>query len=292
MTAIEATQLREQALRAIDADRTPGYHFAGHLLGVQWIEVSRDRARLLLPDAPQCRSASGAVDITALSLFADTTLSTAARRDVVPGARLGTIYLQMQFTDAQVFGDVVADTTLFGLGRHTARRHAFTQAALYASGKAFCTANAEFLSLDAPPGAVLAPLPWQHAGLSPAKLADESTLSPREAKVLQAVDDAIAHGSGKRAFIDALWHGVPAADPAGGMRRVTIGPHMSNRVGHVQGGILAGIAVATARAMQSRDPWRYRTCRRGTSALAAAKCFTHGHARCTRGAAWPSSAQK
>lgn len=246
-TASDATQLREHALRAIDADRTPGYHFAGHFLDVRWLDVTRDGARLLLPDASQCRSAGGAIDVTALSLFVDTSLSTVARRDTVPGARLGTIYLQMQFTDEQVFGDVVAETTLFGLGHHAPRRHAFTEATLSAGGKPFCRASGEFLSLEAPPGTVLAPLPWQRDVPPAAHTADESTLSSRERQIMQAIDGAIARRDGEEAFIDRLWHGAPASGPAGATRRVVIGPHMSNRVGHVQGGILAGIAVATAR---------------------------------------------
>ena len=76
----------------------------------------------------------------------------------------------------------------------------------------------------------------------------EGTLEPHERAILKACDDALARASPHAAFVQHFWGALPRRTAYGASSRIAIGPHLSNRVGHVQGGILFGIAANTARA--------------------------------------------
>ena len=72
--------------------------------------------------------------------------------------------------------------------------------------------------------------------------------TPQERAILRACDAALAKASPQASFIQHLWGGVPRRTAHGASNRVAIGPHIGNRVGHVQGGALLGLAATTARA--------------------------------------------
>lgn len=68
-----------------------------------------------------------------------------------------------------------------------------------------------------------------------------------ERAILRAYDKALAGTKPGASFIQQFWggsatrHGTAVAS-----RHLLIGPHIGNRVGHVQGGIVLGMAAATA----------------------------------------------
>ena len=119
-------------------------------------------------------------------------------------------------------------------------------AELAGDGGPVCLALAAFAALDPPPGVALAPLPWQ----LPAPPAIEA-LSPRalaagEQPVLKACDKALRKAARAGSFIEHFWGAAPARLPDGARARFAVGPHLTNRVGHVQGGISVGAAARTA----------------------------------------------
>ena len=240
--------IRARVLRAIAGNRIAGLHFPGHFLAIEWREVASGIARLSLVDGPHCRDANGTVNIVALGILVDNALAASARAGTPPGARLGTIHLQLQLTGAPVTGDLSAESRLLGRTEGATLRQSMSAATFLANGKSICHASGEFVLLDAPAGVTLAPLPWERKEPTHILPVDAGELEPHEQAILKACDAALANASPRASFIQHFWGGVPRRTAHGASNCVAIGPHIGNRVGHVQGGILFGIAAANARA--------------------------------------------
>ena len=238
--------IRARALRAIVANRVPGLHFPSHFLRIEWPEVAGDTARLTLADGPHCCDADGTVNISALGILADHALATPARVHAAPGARLATIHMHLQFTGTPVAGNLRAESRLLGRGEGAALRQSLSAATVYANGKPVCHARGEYVLLAPPPGVVLGPMPWERDGPPPAGPIGADDLDPHERAILKACDAALTKASPEAAFIQRLWGGIPHRTAQGARNRVAIGPHIGNRVGHVQGGILLGLAATSA----------------------------------------------
>jgi acyl-coenzyme A thioesterase PaaI-like protein len=241
-----ATAIRAQVLRGIAGNRTPGLHFPGFFLDIQWLEVAGNTARIAIADGAHSRDANGEIDVAALGILADTALATATRLFVEPGARLATIRMQIQFTGAKPTGDVVAEAHFLGFSAGSVLRQSMTTATLTANGIPICHASGEFALLDPPPGVTLAPLPWQRDEAPDNAPLAESALDARERLILKACDAALLRSSAHASFIQHFWGAAPKRTANGAGMRVAIGPHLGNRVGHVQGGISFGMAAACA----------------------------------------------
>ncbi len=240
--------IRSHVLQAIAANRIPGLHFAGHFLGLEWREVTSDTARMAMPEGPHCRDADGAMNLVALGILADNILATPTRNEAPPGARLGTIHLQLSFTGQPVTGDLDAEARLLGRSEGAALQRSLSSGTISAQGRTVCHASGEFVLLDAPPGVTLAPLPWQRKDPPRIDPVGVDELDPSERAILRACDAALAKASPQASFIQHFWGGVPRRGAQGASSRAAIGPHIGNRVGHVQGGALLGLAAANARA--------------------------------------------
>ena len=128
----------------IAGNRVAGLHFPGYFMDMAWPRVASDTVQLALADGPHCRDANGAVDIAALAILADSALATTVRTQIVPGARLATLHLQMQFTGAPATGDISAQAHLLGFSAGGALRRSLSAATLFANGKPSCHASGEF----------------------------------------------------------------------------------------------------------------------------------------------------
>ncbi len=238
--------IRAQVLRAIAANRTPGYHFPGHLLDVHWPAIARARARLALPVAPHVLDVNGNVDFAALAVFADTALGTAARLRDAHHERQATIELSLQLTGVAPAGDITASAMSRDPTPTADDHYALTEARLEAGGRPVAYAFGTFTRLHPPRGVVLAPLPWQREQASVRHAVDEGELDGREREVLERCDAALARAGGGESFIRCLWGGELVNADAAPTRRLVMGPHATNRVGHVQGGVLVAFAVTNA----------------------------------------------
>ncbi len=240
-----AAAIRAQVLRGLAGNRTPGLHFPGFFLDIKWQEIAGKAARIAIDDGPHCSDPNGEIDIAALAIIADTALATATRLLITHGARLATTRMQMQFTGAPATGEVSAEAQLLGFGAGAALHQSMTSGTLTANGKPVCYASGEFVLLNPPPGVTLAPLPWQQRPAPPAPL-DIAHLDASERSILKACDAALAKASADISFIQHFWGAVPKHVTHGTTMRVALGPHLGNRVGHVQGGISFGMAAACA----------------------------------------------
>jgi len=241
-------EIRAPVLKAIARNRVPGLHFAGHFLDIQCRKVTRESARFAIPDGPHCRDANGTVNIAVLGILADNVLAAPTRAGESPGARLGTVHLQLQFTGAPLMGDLSAESRMLGRSEGAAMQKSFSSATFYASRKPIAHGSGEFVLLDAPQGVTLAPRPWESRSAEHPRTApvDIGALEPREIAILTACDAALAKASRQAAFIQHFWGGLPRRTAQGASSRVAIGPHIGNRIGYVQGGILFGLAATNA----------------------------------------------
>jgi acyl-coenzyme A thioesterase PaaI-like protein len=240
--------IRARVLRAIAANRNPGLHFAGHFLDFEWHTVADGAAQAVLVDGPHCRDADGTMNLVALGILADHVVAAPIRTEVTHDMRLGTIHLQLQFTGASVTGNIDVSSRLLGHSECTMLRQSLSAATMNANGKPVCHASGAYAVLDSPPGVKLGPLPWEHAEPLPVVSLAADQLEPDEQSVLMACDAALTKASPRISFIQHFWGGVPRRSAQGASNRVAIGQQIGNRVGHVQGGALLGLAAINARA--------------------------------------------
>lgn len=239
----DAELIRERVLCALEAIRTPGFHFPGYFLDIHWPEVTPDRSRLLMPDGPHLQNAAGEVDLLAICVLADVAVGTAARAADRTTERLSTIHLQLQFTGAARRGDIGAEARLLGSAQGTALQQRFAAATLLARDMPIGYVTGEFVALETPSNVTLGPLPWQRGSQACDRAADEATLTDAERDVLRFCDEQLV--AGDRAFLERFWS-APPGQQADNEVRVATGVHMGNRVSHVQGGLLVGLAARVA----------------------------------------------
>jgi acyl-coenzyme A thioesterase PaaI-like protein len=82
---------------------------------------------------------------------------------------------------------------------------------------------------------------------------DSISLTADELLALQACEQAEAAATAMHPFIEHFWCGIPEADHGRARLRVAVTPHVANRIGHVQGGLLLGLAVKVANAAAPGD---------------------------------------
>jgi acyl-coenzyme A thioesterase PaaI-like protein len=76
----------------------------------------------------------------------------------------------------------------------------------------------------------------------------EDTLEAHETEVLARADRALNSTVGKRGFLRHFWGFLPETISDGARCQIDNGPHLGNRVGHMQGGLQLGMAIITAEA--------------------------------------------
>jgi acyl-coenzyme A thioesterase PaaI-like protein len=249
-----ARPIRRRLLAALAQNRAPGFHFPGYFLGLEWPRLAADQLEEAMADGPHCRSADGSVALTAFSVLLDTALASAPRLRIKRGVRQATVHLHAQFTGRPLSGRLRASARLESFTSGGAVREALSSASIRAGGKLVCRAMGSFVVLPPPRGVKLAPLPWQRKDHAPAAALSEEELEPHELAALKACDSALRRADRHHAFIEHFWSALPEAGDKGARCRVDIGPQHGNRVGHVQGGLLLGLAAVTAQAAAPRHP--------------------------------------
>jgi acyl-coenzyme A thioesterase PaaI-like protein len=253
-SAPDAEAIRQQVLLALAANRAPGFHFPGYLLGCAWPRIGEDDLEQTMLDGPQSRNVDGSTSLAAFCVMLDTALATASRLRIERGARQATVHLHAQFTGAPLRGELRAHTQMGGYTTGAAARQSLTSGTVYAGGVPVCHARGTFIVLPPPPGVNLAPLPWQRESGVPSTPLKMKDLEPDERVVLRACNSALRRADDQRAFIEHFWGALPVPTGTGSRCTVRIGLQHGNRVGHVQGGLLLGLAAITARAAAPQHP--------------------------------------
>jgi acyl-coenzyme A thioesterase PaaI-like protein len=248
--------IRRAVLAGMALDRRPGFSFTGYFLDTGWPRIAQDGVTVTMPAGPHCTDARGEVELTALLMTLDAGLATPTRLHIRPGERLATAHMHAQFSGAPARSLVTMETGFAGLTQGDAAGQLLARGSASADGATLCHGSASFVRLPPPPdGRVLAPLPWQDPGRVPPAPLTPADLDPREQTIMAACEAALADTAHLEAsFLRRFWGLLPQQVEGGAQCRTATGPHMANRVGHVQGGILVGLAAETARAAVPRHP--------------------------------------
>lgn len=238
MPPAEVRQIRERVQRALMRTRTPGFHFPGYLLDVRWEAVTPECSRLSMADGPHVRNAKGDVDLLAICVFADVAFGTAMRSGDGTTERLSTVYLQLQFTGVPARGNLWAEAKLRYTSTDTSLEQRLSSATLSSDAGPICHGTSAFLKT--PSNGSLGQLPWQRTTDVDDQRFGEQNASGAECETMRLCDLQLASDSAT--FLEQFWLGPASRDAHDGIE-IAAGAHIGNRVGHVQGGVLLGVAA-------------------------------------------------
>jgi acyl-coenzyme A thioesterase PaaI-like protein len=254
--ATELVQIREQVMRGIALNREPGYHFAGNFLDLSYDHVGTDYTALSLDVAPHCRDADGQINIAAYAILADLVMAAAVRAGLPAHTRLATVTMNLQFNGAARSGRLSGRGAMQGFVKGAAGQQGASTMDIHNDAGLVGTGSATFMVLKPPKGVELHPVPHRRRGENPTPAIPGGRLRPDEKKVLATADAVIASvRAGGGAFIQRFWGVQAKHTPGKAVSVVKNGPHIGNRVGHVQGGILLGLAAENANAALT-DHWQ------------------------------------
>lgn len=240
--------LRAQVLRGIALNREPGYHFAGNFLDISYDHVGSDGTALSLDVAPHNAEADGQLNFCGLAILADLVMAAAVRSGLPQHTRLATVTMSLQFTGLPRTGRLHGRGAMHGFVAGAAGRQGVSRVEIGNAAGVVCTGTGTFMVLKPPKGVELHPVPLRRRGANPAPEIPGGRLRPDEKKVLALADAALDKTRSGGAFIRHFWGVQPRHGTRGAQATVKNGPHIGNRVGHVQGGILLGMAAENAQA--------------------------------------------
>jgi acyl-coenzyme A thioesterase PaaI-like protein len=248
-------QIRRRVLRAIALNRTPGLHFPGNFIELSFDQVASGDTRVSYQTGPHCVEAHGGSDLGSLAVLADFALGTAVRADLHPATRLATVSMTLELGAVPRAGIVRAASRCHGFAGKGAGRTGRSRVVLDDAGGEVGYGSGTFMVLEPPPERSLHPVPHRkRSDAEPPPLA-ERDLAPDELRILRHADEALEHSAKSRQpFIRHFWGFLPQAARGAATCVMPIGPHVGNRVGFVQGGILLGLAAVTASAALP-DTW-------------------------------------
>lgn len=246
LSASPAREIRDRVLLALARNRTPGFHFAGNLLEVVFERIDREASVLSMPAGPHCEEADGQVNVGAIALLADSALAGGIRGHIGSDARLATVSMHLQFTGVPAQGPLAALGWFEGMQEGTAAAQGLARTAVTAGGRKILFGSGAFMPIPMPAGRAPLPLHYPDGRKIPPLREDE--LDERERAILARAEAAIAGATKRHSFIRRLFGQDPHPTRGGAACTMENGDHVANRVGHVQGGLLTGLAATTAMA--------------------------------------------
>src|SRR5215218_5598775 len=111
---IDPQEIHTRVLRALAANRAPGFHFPGYFLELTWPHVGPDSVSHAMTAGPHCVDAKDAIAPPALGVVIDGALATAPRLVIEPGGRQATVHLDVQYTGVDAREDLYMEATLEG----------------------------------------------------------------------------------------------------------------------------------------------------------------------------------
>lgn len=239
--------IRAQLLRGIALNREPGYHFAGNFLDLSYDHVGTDYTALSVDVLPHCAQRDGQLGLAGFAILADLVMAAAVRAGLPSHTRLATVTMNLQFTGASRTGRLEGRGAMLGFVEGAAGRQGVSTVQIGNAAGPLCTGTGTFMVLKPPKGVELHPVPHRRRGENPTPEIPGGKLRPDEKKILAIAEAALAQSqAGGGSFIERFWGVEAKHGPGGAQSVVKNGPHIGNRVGHVQGGILLGLAADNA----------------------------------------------
>jgi acyl-coenzyme A thioesterase PaaI-like protein len=237
----------DRVLRAIALNRQPGWHFAGNFLDIAFDAIVPARSRLSMVTGPHCADRDGNANLGAVAMLADMALATSIRALLQPETRLATVGMHLQFTGNPARGRMHAAGNFHGFVPEAKGRQGMADVMLAGDEGPVCFGTGSFMALDPPPGVTMHPVPMRNEHSAEPERIAANALKADERRLLRRAEASLAtmsHGD----FLSRFWGFEPAHSAGGARCTVQNGSHVGNRVGHVQGGILMGLAAVTANA--------------------------------------------
>lgn len=228
-------------LRALHAARTPGWMFPAHFLDLYFEQpVSERGAVACLHIGPHCTEASGRVAKTAMAVLADVSMAAAVRGYVGHSVRIATMSLRLSFHLQPTQGLLRAVAQVRFLPQGLAMGVAVVSLDIKTDqGVLCCVGEGTFAVLENKHGTVSHPLPT--ASTLTGTLSVDA-LTEAEQVVWQQAQRSETHASDHCSPMECFWGLQPAeTGERAAQRSICIGKHNSNRVGHLQGGIVLGV---------------------------------------------------
>lgn len=241
-----ADSIRQRVLRGLALNRNPGYHFAGNFLDFSFEHVSEPDVRMSMDVGPHVAESNGNVNYGALAVLADIAMAANVRAGHTPATRLATVQMNLQFTGAPMTDRLHAVSALEGYIGGITSRQGCGSVTVTAHGRPVCYGTGTFMVLNPPKGVALHPMALRKTSDPHAVPLAETDLKRDERKVLAIADTAIADVHKGAPFIRSFWGMNMHALTSGASGKLKNGPHVSNRVGHLQGGVTMGLGIATA----------------------------------------------
>ena len=241
-------RMRRRVLRAIALNRAPGYHFPGNFIDLSFDRVQSADTRLSYEN-------DDGADIGSLAVLADFALGTSIRAELDPATRLATVSMTLELAAMPRAGVVCAASRCHGFVGEGDGRMGRARVVLEDAGGEFGYGSGAFMVLKPPPGVTLHPVPMRKRGDAEPPLLSERELAPDELRIVRQADEALERAAKTgQPFLRHFWGLLPHAAPGGASCVMPNGPHVGNRVGYVQGGILFALGAATAMAALP-DTW-------------------------------------
>jgi uncharacterized protein (TIGR00369 family) len=233
--------------RALALNRHAKLNFPGIFMNLFGRQVGDSGIELKIAEDPVLRGADGEINWTALGVLVDVALGAVTRVKAGPAMRPATVQLQMQMTGASTRGEVATHAQFISFSDGTGVKQCFSSATITAGGNLIAHASGAFVMLDLPAGTTQRAHPWVADELLQMPL-DATDLDPEELDAVKACKHAESAESDLHSFIDHFWCGIAKAGEGNARLTVKVTPHLGNRIGHVHGGVLLGMAAQVASA--------------------------------------------
>jgi acyl-coenzyme A thioesterase PaaI-like protein len=238
----EAESIRERVLQGIALNREPGFHFAGNFLQLSFDRTDPDDSHVRVASGPQSNDRDGRANVGVVAMLADMAMAASIRGGMGPGTRLATVSMTLQFTGLPAKGELQASSRFEGFFGTGASRQGQSRLVMHGEAGPVLHGHGAFIPLEPPPGFKQFPMP---RGARSAPPIPEREMTREERAVLRLADATLAGGT--EDFLARFWGFARAHRTKSGAACVLgNGMHVANRVHHVQGGILVGLAASTA----------------------------------------------
>lgn len=239
-----AADIRDRVVQAIALNREPGFHFAGNFVRASFERSDPEDALVEIETGPHTNDRDGRANIGVIAMLADMALAACIRGGMDPTTRLATVSMSLQLTGAPALGMLHASSRFQGFFGTGSTRQGLGRVEMRGDAGDICYGHGAFMPLEPPPGFKAFPMPRGARTAEPIAARD---LTREERALLRHTDATLAAGS--EDFLARLWGYAGAhRTKTGASCILKNGMHVGNRVHHVQGGILVGLAASTAAA--------------------------------------------
>ena len=241
------SELYRRVERSILICRETGLAFPSIFMGATGHALGDDGAVLRCGDEPLFRGGNGDLNWCAFCGLLDTLLGTPSDMKTGPNLRPATAHINLLMTGAPLRGDMAVETHFLGFSETARVRQALVGGTVRCGGAVAAHATSAHVLLTPPGGRERAMWPWPPEGYTPG-LPVPSPWDDQALDSLRACEQAEAAHMPTETFIDHFWCGVPQAAAGKAQLRFKTAPHLGNRAGQVQGGLLLGVAAHVASA--------------------------------------------